>query len=1083
MFDWALKKIFGSKHEREVRRLRPKVEAINALEESYKKLSDDALRAKTADFRTQLDNGASLDDLLVPAFASVREAGRRVLGMRHYDVQLIGGMVLHQGKIAEMKTGEGKTLVATLPCYLNALEGKGVHVVTVNDYLARRDAEWMGKLYGHLGMSTGIVAPGQRNDQKKRAYACDITYGQNNEIGFDYLRDNMKFSIHEYVQRDLHFAIVDEVDSILIDEARTPLIISGPGDSASEKYKHINALVPRLRRDEHYEVDEKAHSVTLTERGVEAAEQMLHELGLLHVEGAFRGSASVNLYDPVNLETLHILHQCLRAHSLYRRDVEYAVRDEKILIIDQSTGRILPGRRWSDGLHQAVEAKEHVPIQEETITLATISFQNLFRLYKKLSGMTGTADTEATEFHQIYSLDVVQIPTNRSVVRKDHDDLVYMTEKGKFVAVAQEIKEAHQKGQPVLVGTTSVEKSEALSRLLDREGVPHNVLNAKQHEREAYVVAQAGRIGMVTVATNMAGRGTDILLGGNPEMLAKMEVNDTAPPEVKQDPAAFDAALKEAEKRYAEICREEGKRVRELGGLRIVGTERHESRRIDNQLRGRAGRQGDPGESRFYLSIEDPLMRLFAGDRMQQTLRMLGAGDDMPIEHEMVTRAVENAQKKVEERNFDYRKNVLEFDDVMNEQRKSIYTLRRQVLCGQYRTVPTDAERKKGIQPKPLVTSVDEKLAAHVAPILEQMVKVHGAVEPPPFGASAEEIVAFRDRALATPIDRLGEIRTPALERDLYTWFGCVLDLRKVAKDPQKLLEQVKHEVGMSLTEQQERMLELVDEMVGELVEKHCPPQKHWEDWDVPGLAAAFEKQFVMKAGDFGKVFDAELIAKKLFQDSENVLARKEKELGAENFLRLFRNFYLQEIDRQWIEHLQSMEHLRDGIYLRSFGQKDPKKEFKREGYDLFRIMITNVKSSVTKALFTVERAREEDLERLEAERRAQIEKREHDEHTNFEDDDAQLVAAAEQAARAAAAAHAQQAIRAAAQQAMQAGRASAPAPQRASVSGPAAAAAPAPQVKREGPKLGRNDPCHCGSGKKYKNCHYREDQDLASNR
>ncbi|MGB0680264.1 MAG: preprotein translocase subunit SecA, partial [Polyangiales bacterium] len=537
MLSWAVKALVGTKHDRELRRMQPKVAAIGALEDKLRKLDDVQLQARTAEFREKLSQGASLDNILVPAFATCREAARRVLGMRHYDVQLIGGMVLHDGKIAEMKTGEGKTLVATLPCYLNALSGKGVHVVTVNDYLARRDAEWMSQVYSFLGLSTGVIVPQQSDRDKQRAYACDITYGQNNEFGFDYLRDNMKFSIYDYVQRELNYAIVDEVDSILIDEARTPLIISGPGETASEKYTRINSIIPRLRIEEHYVVDEKNHSVTLSEEGMEQAQGLLHSHGLTEVE---------NLYNPVNLETLHILQQCLRAHALYKRDQHYMVSPEgRVLIIDEFTGRVLPGRRWSDGLHQAIEAKEEVSIQDENITLATISFQNLFRLYGKLSGMTGTADTEATEFHRIYKLDVTVIPTNKPVLRADHEDLVYKSEKEKFKAVAEEIQDCHERGQPVLVGTTSVERSDVLARILEQRGVPHHVLNAKQHEREAYIVAQAGRKGAVTVATNMAGRGTDIVLGGNPEMLARVDVLEQSDAALRADAPALQAKIQE----------------------------------------------------------------------------------------------------------------------------------------------------------------------------------------------------------------------------------------------------------------------------------------------------------------------------------------------------------------------------------------------------------------------------------------------------------------------------------------------------------------------------------------------------------
>src|SRR5215472_2881096 len=584
MIDAILAKVFGTRNEREVKGMLPTVAAINDLEPQLRELSDIDLAAKTIEFKERIAQGATLDELLIEAFAVVREGGRRVLNMRHFDVQLIGGMVLHKGKIAEMKTGEGKTLVATLPCYLNALEGKGVHVVTVNDYLARRDAEWMGKLYNFLGLSWGTVVHSQGEQEKKIAYRSDITYGQNNEFGFDYLRDNMKFSALDYVQRELNYAIVDEVDSILIDEARTPLIISGQGEPSSHKYRQINEVIPRLRKDEHYVVDEKQHSVTLTDDGVELAQKLMG-IG--------------NLYDPINLESLHILNQCLRAHSLYKRDVNYLVtEDGKVLIIDEFTGRVLPGRRWSDGLHQAVEAKEGVRIQEETRTMATITFQNLFRLYKKLGGMTGTADTEAAEFHETYKLNVIQIPTNKPMVRADHEDVVYKTEREKFTAVIAEILECHEKGQPVLVGTTSVEKSNAIATLLKKKKIPHAVLNAKHHEREAYVVAQAGRKGAISVSTNMAGRGTDIVLGGNPEMIAKLEFREQG-----RDPDKEPEAFLELVEKHDKACTAEREEVRTLGGLHILGTERHESRRIDNQLRGRAGRQGDPGTSRFYLSL------------------------------------------------------------------------------------------------------------------------------------------------------------------------------------------------------------------------------------------------------------------------------------------------------------------------------------------------------------------------------------------------------------------------------------------------------------------------------------------------
>ncbi|MEM8608051.1 MAG: preprotein translocase subunit SecA [Myxococcota bacterium] len=1063
MFSSVIKKVLGTKHQREVKRMQPMVAAVGALEAEMKALSDSDLRAKTAEFRQQIDNGASLDDLLVPAFATVREASRRVLGMRHYDVQLVGGIVLHQGKIAEMKTGEGKTLVATLPCYLNGLEGKGVHVVTVNDYLARRDSEWMGRLYGFLGLSTGVVVPGQANPQKKRAYNCDITYGQNNEFGFDYMRDNMKFSIYDYVQRDLNYAIVDEVDSILIDEARTPLIISGPGETASEKYQQINEIIPRLRKDEHYDLDEKNRSVTLTEDGMERSQELLGSKGLL-------GGSGDNLYDPVNLETLHILQQCLRAHALYHRDQHYMVsEDGKVMIIDEFTGRVLAGRRWSDGLHQAVEAKERVPIQSENLTLATISFQNLFRLYRKLSGMTGTADTEATEFHNIYELDVVVIPTNKPIARDDNEDLIYKTEREKFKALCEEIEDSHKRGQPVLVGTTSVEKSDAVSHFLNRRGVPHNVLNAKQHEREAYVVAQAGTPGAVTVATNMAGRGTDIVLGGNPEMLARIEVLEGASEEVLSDPERREAEIEKATDHFVTKCKEDAKAVKEAGGLRIIGTERHESRRIDNQLRGRSGRQGDAGASRFFLSLEDDLMRIFAGERVQTMMDRLGMEEDVPIEHRWVTRAVENAQKKVEERNFDIRKHLLEYDDVMNQQRKSMYALRKQVLRGEYRTVPSDEERKEGIEPESLVNEIDTDLLSRVEPVLENMVKFH-AYPPPEGGFTEEGMPEHRKRAIESDLASLEEVRVKLLEKDVYQWFGCVVPLEEYRNDPTGAFARLRDAVGMSLTEQKERLLDLVDEIVVTMTDHACPPGKHYEDWDLPALEAAYKEQFSLPATGISEIADRDELLKKLYGDGASVLDRKEKEFGAENFLRLFRDLYLQEIDKQWIDHLQAMDHLRDGIGLRGYGQRDPKKEYKREGFDMYLEMVQSVKSSVALGMFTVERAREEDLRRLEEQRRQATEKRQRGIRASHPGED-RPGSGGDQAPSG----PSRRARRAAARRDRRAGGVAPPA------APPAAAAAAAATVKRDRPKVGRNDPCYCGSGKKYKNCHYREDQASAS--
>jgi len=1061
VFNSVLKKVLGTKHEREVKRMQPTVAAISALEGEIQKLSDAQLRGKTAEFRQQIDNGASLDDLLVPAYAVAREAGKRVLGMRHYDVQLVGGIVLHQGKIAEMKTGEGKTLVATLACYLNGLEGKGVHVVTVNDYLASRDAEWMGKLYGFLGLSTGVVVPGQSNAVKKRAYNCDITYGQNNEFGFDYMRDNMKFSIYDYAQRDLNFAIVDEVDSILIDEARTPLIISGPGETASENYQVINEIIPRLRQEEHFDLDEKNRSVTLTEEGMERAQELLAGRGLLGGDG--------NLYDPANLETLHILQQCLRAHALYHRDQHYMVsEDGKVMIIDEFTGRVLAGRRWSDGLHQAVEAKERVLIQSENLTLATISFQNLFRLYKKLSGMTGTADTEATEFHNIYELDVVVIPTNKPIARVDQEDLIYKTEREKFRALCEEIEVSHKRGQPVLVGTTSVEKSDAVAHFLNRRGVPHNVLNAKQHEREAYVVAQAGTSGAVTVATNMAGRGTDIVLGGNPEMLARIEVLENAPEDLLADPERRDALIAKTTEEFIAKCREDAKAVKAAGGLRIIGTERHESRRIDNQLRGRSGRQGDAGGSRFFLSLEDDLMRIFAGERVQAMMDRLGMEEDIPIEHRWVTRAVENAQKKVEERNFDVRKNLLEYDDVMNQQRKSMYSLRKQVLRGEYRTVPSDEERKAGVEPEPLVEGVDEALLARVRTVIENIVKFH-SYPLPDAGLTQEELPGHRKRANEADLASLTEVRVEYLEKDIYLWFGCVVPLEEFRNDPAGAYERVEQAVGMSLSEQKERLLDLVDEIVVTMTDHACPPGKHYEDWDLDGLERAYKDQFAISATGIHEISDRDELLRKLYADASSVLERKEQEFGTENFLRLFRDLYLQEIDKQWMDHLQGMDHLRDGIGLRGYGQRDPKKEYQREGFDMYLQMVQSVKSSVTLGMFTVERAGEEELRQLEEQRRQATEKRQRQIRTSHQAGGDQGSGGGQQSGPS------RQARRAAARRGRRAAGSGAEAP------APPQAPAQAATVKRDRPKLGRNDRCYCGSGKKYKNCHYREDQAEAS--
>ncbi|HUL29680.1 MAG TPA: preprotein translocase subunit SecA [Thermodesulfobacteriota bacterium] len=655
MIGSLVKKIVGSKNERELKRIRPFIEGINQMEPKISPLRDDQLLAKTSEFKERISQGQSLEEILPEAFAVVRETARRTLGERHYDVQLIGGIVLHEGKISEMATGEGKTLVSTLPAYLNALSGKGVHIVTVNDYLAKRDSEWMGVIHKFLGLSVGVIVHELNDRERKEAYGCDITYGTNNEFGFDYLRDNMKFTLEDYVQRDLNYAIVDEVDSILIDEARTPLIISGPAEESTDKYYKINRIIPSLKQGQDYQLEEKSHAAFLTEEGVAHVEK------LIHVE---------NLYDPRNIETLHHVNQALRAHTLFKRDVDYMVKDGQVIIVDEFTGRLMPGRRWSDGLHQAVEAKENVRIENENQTLATITFQNYFRMYKKLAGMTGTADTEAAEFRKIYNLDVVVIPTNMPMRRTNYSDVIYKTTDEKFRAVVSEIKELNQSGHPVLVGTISIEKSERLSQLLKKQGVPHNVLNAKHHEREAEIIAQAGRLGAVTISTNMAGRGTDILLGGNPKFLARTMAGE----------APTEEAMKAAYEKASAIVQKEKEQVIALGGLHVLGTERHEARRIDNQLRGRSGRQGDPGSSRFYLSLEDDLLRIFGSERISKVMDRFGIEEDQPIEHGLVTKAIENAQRKVEAHNFEIRKHLLEYDNVMNKQREVIYSQRRDVL-------------------------------------------------------------------------------------------------------------------------------------------------------------------------------------------------------------------------------------------------------------------------------------------------------------------------------------------------------------------------------------------------------------------
>lgn len=814
-----LKNLFDD-NAKEIKRLQRIVDDINGLEAQIASLSDEELRNKTSEFKQLLENGRTLDDILPEAYAVVREASKRVLGMRHYDVQLIGGMVLHQGRIAEMRTGEGKTLVATLPVYLNALTGKGVHVVTVNDYLATRDSEWMGRLYRFLGLSVGLIVHGLKPEERRAAYAADITYGTNNEFGFDYLRDNMAHHPAQLVQRDLNFAIVDEVDSILIDEARTPLIISGAADKPTELYYKMAKIVPKLTRDTDYVVDEKAHTVLLTEEGVEKVEK------LLGVE---------NLYDEANMELNHYLNQSLKAYGLMHRDRDYVVRDGQVVIVDEFTGRLMFGRRYSDGLHQAIEAKEGVKIEKESQTLATITFQNYFRMYKKLAGMTGTALTEEEEFRKIYGLDVVVIPTNKPMIRKDLPDVVYKTEASKFKAVVEDVVTRYQTGQPVLVGTISIAKSELLSALLKRRGVPHQVLNAKFHDKEAEIIAQAGRFKAVTIATNMAGRGTDILLGGNPEFLARNELRkkgqteETAPEEYKQ---LLD--------KFKKQCEEERNRVMELGGLHIIGTERHESRRIDNQLRGRAGRQGDPGSSQFYIALEDDLMRLFGSDNIAGLMERLGMEEDTPIEHGLITKSIETAQKRVESRNFSIRKHVLDYDDVMNQQREVIYQQRRQVLTG-------------------------ENMA-----------------------------------------DTIKDIIAKVVERS----------------------------IGI-----------------------YCPEGVHQEEWDLAGLLEHAESLYLpnhkLEVTDFEDM-GREGLKEELLEKAMEFYQRREQELGAETMREIERAILLRLVDEKWMDHLDAMDQLREGVGLRGYGNKNPLIEYKFEAFEMFNNMIANIQDDLVRYIFRV---------------------------------------------------------------------------------------------------------------------------------
>jgi preprotein translocase subunit SecA len=1024
MFSSVAKKIFGTKNARVLKAMQPAVARIAELEEGLKARSDAELQAMTPELRTRLDNGARLDDILPEAFAVCREAGRRVLGMRHFDVQLMGGMVLHRGGIAEMKTGEGKTLVATAPVYLNALAGHGVHVVTVNDYLARRDSEWMGRIYKYLGLSVGIVVHGLSDWERQANYRCDVSYGTNSEFGFDYLRDNMKDSIERYVQRDLNFAIVDEVDSILIDEARTPLIISGPAEQSADHYQKVNSIIPGLRKDIDYTVDEKAHSAMLTDTGIERVEQRL---------------GVGNLYNPDNIEWLHHVTQALRAHTLYKRDVNYLIEEGKVLIVDEFTGRKMPGRRWSDGLHQAIEAKEGVDIQEENQTLATISYQNFFRLYKKLAGMTGTADTEAEEFHKIYKLDVNVIPTNRVMQRADHHDLVYKNERGKFRAVVSEIEDCYERGQPVLVGTVSVEKSEVVASLLRKKDIPHSILNAKQHEKEAYIVAQAGRKGAVTISTNMAGRGTDIILGGNAEFMARADVDpENAGKPGHEIPPEQQAAFRDALAGYKEQCDAEKKEVLAAGGLHILGTERHESRRIDNQLRGRAGRQGDPGSSRFFLSLEDDLMRIFGAERITGLMETLGMEEDVPIEHSMINRAIENAQKKVEGHNFDIRKNLLEYDDVMNQQRKTIYALRRQVLEGRYAPEPSEAERKLGktsAGPAPTQSGVHtvESLSRVVRPTLARMADALGqaAVEPPPSDAAGEPGAAegTETRMVSVPVDPL------KLRSLIYRQYGAFLDAKGIAEERSTALDRLADQVASSLIQQRERLLDLSEEMIQAVIDEHCSTKEHAEEWDLEALSNGVKERFGFEPDSKikGVTLEREALVESLWGQVEKIIEARETEFSLPVLMYFSRHFFLEEIDQRWIEHLKSMEALREGIGLRGYGQKDPKQEYKKEGYVIFGEMMGSIGRNVCEKLFHMQLQRTDQGNEVSVpqpqtrRRRATIE--------SASDGESKASPAAD-------------------------------------AGGGAADGPEARPLRRHEPKVGRNDPCPCGSGKKYKKCH-----------
>ena len=948
MIDATLAKIFGTKHEREVKKLRPTISTISDLEPRMQDLSDQDLAEQTVRFREQIDQGASLDDVLIPAFATVREAGRRYLNMRHFDVQLVGGIVLHHGKIAEMKTGEGKTLVATLPVYLNALAGKGVHVVTVNDYLAKRDSEWMGRIYKSLGMTVGTVVHERSDMERHQAYRCDITYGTNNEYGFDYLRDNMKFRLAECCQREHNFAIVDEVDSILIDEARTPLIISGPSEESTDKYYRINRIIPNLVRGEVHDgkepgqkwttgdftVEERTRTVALTEEGVLKVERLLN---------------LDNLYNAINMEMNHHVQQALRAHVLYLRDREYVVKDDEVIIVDEFTGRLMPGRRWSDGLHQAVEAKEGVKIQRENQTLATITFQNYFRMYKKLAGMTGTADTEAAEFNKTYKLDVTAIPTNKPLKRVEFEDIVYRTEEEKFRNAAKEIKERHDQGQPVLVGTISVEKSERLSGILKRMGVRHEVLNAKNHEREAFLVAQAGRKGVVTVSTNMAGRGTDILLGGNPEYMTKEHLRkENKDPDSYQIAAMGTPERAEWDKvftRYKEQTAGEHDEVVALGGMHIIGTERHESRRIDNQLRGRSGRQGDPGSARFYLSLQDDLMRIFGGHRMQNLMLRLGMEEDVPIESRLISRRIAAAQRAVEAQNFASRKNVLEYDDVMNKQRQAIYGMRNMLLDG---------------------------------------------------------------------------------------------------------------------SDQKPRMLEYIEGILAQFIDLRLPEKAHPGQYDWANLETDILNQFGVRIGtEELQSLDRRTVEAEIHDQLVKRYQEKEDMLSPDLLREAERMIMLNVIDNQWKDHLLSMDHLKEGIGMRAYGQKDPLIEYKKESFIMFRDMMDRIEDETIRFLYFLQRGDDEHSP-LPGLPHPEL----WDGAPEEEPEPVGVGAMAEQE-RALAQKAAQNSVLDFTRNIQRKKEKEMAALQ---FVGGDTTASQQPVLAKD--KAGRNDPCPCGSGKKYKKCH-----------